>query len=139
MSESWMSADAFGRSLRGLGVNLLVPKIMPVLEFATEVLSLEAVYSDDDFAVLRHGDHSWMLHADHTYHAHPLLALTGDGALRGVGLELRVYGVDPDLAEGRARERGYVVMAETRDKPHGLRECYLADPAGYIWVPGIAT
>ena len=138
MPDDWMSADAFGRSLDGMGVNLLVPKIAPVLSFAAEVVRLETVYSDDDFAVLRHGGHSWMLHADHTYHSHPLLSFTGDGALRGIGLELRIYGVDPDQAEQRARERGHSVIAETSDKPHGLRECYLADPAGYIWVPGIA-
>lgn len=139
MPESWMSADAFGRSLSGLGVNLLVPKIAPVLDFTARVLALETLYSDDDFAVLRHGDHSWMLHADHTYHSHPLLAMTGDGALRGVGLELRVYGIDPDLAEERAKNLGYAVIAESKNKPHGLRECYLADPAGYIWVPGVAA
>ncbi|WP_282604625.1 glyoxalase/bleomycin resistance/extradiol dioxygenase family protein [Pelagibius sp. Alg239-R121] len=138
MPEDWMPADAFGRSLTGMGVNLLVPRIEPVLSFTTKVLELETVYSDADFAVLSHGDHSWMLHADHTYHAHPLLALTSDGALRGVGLELRIYGIDPDQAEQRARELGYAVIAESADKPHGLRECYLADPAGYVWVPGLA-
>jgi hypothetical protein len=29
------------------------------------------------------------------------------------------------------------VLAETQDKPHGLRECYLVDPDGYVWVPGV--
>ena len=139
MPENWMSADAFGRSLCGLGVNLLVPKIAPVRDFAVQVLELQAVYSDDYFAVLRHGGHDWMLHADHTYHSHPLLGLTGDGALRGIGLELRVYGVDPDQAEERARRLGHSVIAASSDKPHGLRECYLTDPAGYVWVPGIGT
>lgn len=138
MPENWMSADAFGRSLTGLGVNLLVPKIAPLLAFTEKVLQLETIYRDDDFAVIRHGEHSWMFHADHTYRSHPLLALTGDGALRGVGLELRLYGLDPDLAEARARDLGYTVIAESKDKPHGLRECYLADPVGYIWVPGTA-
>ena len=28
----------------------------------------------------------------------PLLGLTGDGALRGVGIELRLHGCDPDRA-----------------------------------------
>ena len=77
-----------------------------------------------------------MLHADHTYGEHPLLALTGDGAIRGAGAELRLYGIDPDAAEARARARGDTVLADSADKPHGLRECFLADPDGYVWVPG---
>lgn len=136
--EPWMAADAYGRSLSGVGVNLLVRDVARSVAFLTEVLGLEAVYADADFAVLRHDGQDVILHADHTYAEHPLLALTGDGALRGAGVELRLYGVDPDAAEARARARGDAVFAETKDKPHGLRECYLADPDGYIWVPGIA-
>ncbi len=140
--EPWMAADAYGRSLTGMGVNLLVREVARSVAFLTEVLGLERVYADADFAVLRHGgreegSQDVILHADHTYAEHPLLALTGDGALRGAGVELRLYGIDPDAAEARARARGETVFAETRDKPHGLRECYLADPDGYIWVPGV--
>jgi len=135
--EPWMAADAYGRSLTGMGVNLLVREVARSVAFLTEVLGLELVYADADFAVLRHGSQDVILHADHSYAAHPLLALTGDGALRGAGVELRLYGIDPDAAETRARARGATVFAETQDKPHGLRECYLADPDGYIWVPGI--
>jgi catechol 2,3-dioxygenase-like lactoylglutathione lyase family enzyme len=135
--EPWMAADAYGRSLTGMGVNLLVREVARSVAFLTEVLGLDLVYSDADFAVLRYQSQDVILHADHTYADHPLLALTGDGALRGAGVELRLYGIDPDAAEARARARGDTVFAETQDKPHGLRECYLADPDGYIWVPGI--
>jgi catechol 2,3-dioxygenase-like lactoylglutathione lyase family enzyme len=135
--EPWMAADAYGRSLTGIGVNLLVREVARSVAFLTEVLGLDLVYSDADFAVLRYQGQDVILHADHTYADHPLLALTGDGALRGAGVELRLYGIDPDAAEARARARGDAVFAETRDKPHGLRECYLADPDGYIWVPGV--
>ena len=135
--EPWMAADAYGRSMRGMGVNLLVREVARSVAFLTEVLALEVVYADADFAVLRYGGQDVILHADHTYAEHPLLALTGDGALRGAGVELRLYGVDPDAAEARARTRGDAVFAATQDKPHGLRECYLADPDGYIWVPSI--
>ena len=138
-SEPWMAADAYGRSLTGMGVNLLVREVARSVAFLSEVLGLETIYADADFAVLRHGSQDIMLHADHTYSEHPLLALTGDGALRGAGVELRLYGIDPDAAEVRARACGDTVFAETRDKPHGLRECYLADPDGYIWVPGIGV
>ena len=145
--EPWMAADAYGRSLRGMGVNLLVREVARSVAFLTEVLALDLVYADADFAVRRYGNRAGggqegggqdvILHADHTYADHPLLALTGDGALRGAGVELRLYGIDPDAAEARARTRGDAVFAATQDKPHGLRECYLADPDGYIWVPGI--
>ena len=58
-----------------------------------------------------------------------------DLAGRGAGVELRLYGVDPDQAEARARAAGQVVLAGSADKPHGLRECYLLDEDGYTWVP----
>ena len=134
--EPFMSAPDYGRSLRGFGVNLLVSDVARAVAFQTEVLGVELVYQDPDFAVLAHDGDQWMLHADHTYGGHPLLALTGDGAIRGVGAELRLYGVDPDAAEARARARGDTVLAVSADKPHGLRECFLADPDGYVWVPG---
>jgi len=136
--DPWMPADAYGRGLKGLGINLLVRDVARSVTFLTEVLGLQLLYSDRDFAALRHDGQDIMLHADHTYGEHPLLALTGDGALRGVGVELRLYGVDPDAAEARARQRGDPVLAPSRDKPHGLRECYLVDPEGYVWVPGRA-
>ena len=138
--EPWMSGDDYGRSLRGFGVNLLVREIARSIAFQTEVLATEVVYADEDFAVVRHQGadgsiHEWMLHADHSFSDHPLLALTGDGGLRGVGIELRLYDHDPDAAERRALARGDHVLAKSRDKPHGLRECCLVDPDGYVWVP----
>ncbi len=135
-SDPWMSAPDYGRSLRGFGVNLLVRRVEESLPFFQDVLQVELVYSDPDFAVLRHGGAEWMLHADHTYQSHPLLSLTGDGAIRGAGAELRLYDIDPDAAEARARAAGYHVLAESADKPHGLRECYIVDRDGYVWVPG---
>ncbi|MFQ5774807.1 MAG: VOC family protein [Kiloniellaceae bacterium] len=136
--EPWMAPADYGRSLGGFGVNLLVRDIARTVAFLTEVFGLDEVYADPDFAVLRHAGQDILLHADHTYGEHPLLALTGDGALRGVGLELRLYGIDPDAAETRARARGGTVLAPSSDKPHGLRECHLVDPDGYVWVPGVA-
>ena len=133
--EPFMSAADYGRSLAGFGVNLLVRDVNRAVAFQTEVLEVEVVYADADFAVLTHGGHQWMLHADHTYAEHPLLALTGDGAIRGAGAELRLYGIDPDTAEARALARGDTVLAAAADKPHGLRECCLVDPDGYVWVP----
>ncbi|GAB5467322.1 MAG: hypothetical protein Kilf2KO_03520 [Rhodospirillales bacterium] len=133
-----MSAGDYGRSLKGFGVNLLVADMARALAFQTRVLGLDPVYSDPDFAVLRYGGAEWMLHADHTYASHPLLGLVGDGALRGVGCELRLYDLDPDAAEARCLEAGFSVLAASADKPHGLREAFLADADGYIWVPGVS-
>ena len=56
---------------------------------------------------------------------------------RGAGLEIRLYGLDPDACEARARAAGGIVLAGALDKPHGLREAYLVDPDGYVWAPGI--
>ncbi len=136
--EPFMAADAYGRSLAGFGVNLLVREVAPVTAFLTEVLGVELVYADPDLAVLRHGGHEWMLHADHTYDDAPMRRHTLEAAVRGAGCELRLYGIDPDAAEARARSLGYRVLAAAADKPHGLRECYLLDPEGYVWVPGRA-
>ena len=132
--EPWMSAPDYGRSLRGLSINLLVKDVGRAVEFAREVLGATLVYGDADFAVLRREGAEWMLHADHTYGDHPLLALTGDGALRGAGVEIRLHDRDPDGAAAKAESLGYTVLAAAADKPHGLREAYIADPDGYIWV-----
>ena len=132
--EPWMTAPDYGRSLRGLSINLLVKEVPRAIAFAREVLGATLVYGDADFAVLRREGAEWMLHADHTYGNHPLLALTGDGALRGAGVEIRLHDHDPDGAAAKAESLGYTVLAAAADKPHGLREAYIADPDGYVWV-----
>jgi catechol 2,3-dioxygenase-like lactoylglutathione lyase family enzyme len=138
--EGFMSAEEYGRSLKGLGINLLVRDIGRSVAFATEVLGATVAVADQDFAVLRYAKGrsaaEWMLHADGTYHAHPLLALLEDSAPRGLGLEIRLYDCDPDAAVARAVARGHHVLQEATDKPHGLREAYILDPDGYCWVPG---
>ena len=131
------SADAYGRSLTGFGVNILVSDVAAMLAFLAEVLEVEVVHAERDFAVCRHGGQQWMLHSDASYHSNPLLALTGDGAIRGAGLELRLYGVDPDTAAARAEAAGHSLLQPPTDKPHGLREAYIAGPDGYVWVPSV--
>ena len=140
-SAPWTPAPDYGRSLTGLSINLLVRDIDRAVAFAREVLGAMLVHGDADFAVLRFAGGGaaaeWMLHADHTNGDHPLLALTGDGSLRGAGAEFRLHGCDPDAAAARAQRRGDVVLAAPADKPHGLREAYLVDPDGYVWVPDV--
>lgn len=138
-SEPWMPAPEYGRSLSGLTVNLLVRDIETALAFQREVLGAEIVYSDPDFAVLRSRDAEWMLHADHTYRDHPLYGSLSGELARGIGSELRLHGRDPDEAEQAAREHGYTVLDGASDKPHGLREAYIVDPDGYLWVPDVPS
>lgn len=132
--DPWMPAAQYGGSLRGLTLNLLVGDIARALPFHREVLGAEVVYSDPDFAVLRHGDAEWMLHADHAYQDHPLHERLSKDLPRGVGAELRLHGRNPDEAEAAAHKHGFTVLASAKDKPHGLREVFLVDPDGYVWV-----
>ena len=131
--QPWMTGADYGRSLSGFGVNLLVRDVTKSIAFHRAVLGATVVYDDPDFAVLRHGAAEMMLHADHTYDRHPIRFSLHER--RGIGIELRLHHTDPDLAEAAARVGGYKVMAPAADKGHGLREVYIEDPDGYVWVP----
>ncbi len=135
--DPWMPAPEYARSLTGLGVNLLVRDIGAALPFHREVLDAEVVYSDPDFAVLRRRGAEWMLHAHHTYDAHPWHPIVVSDAPRGVGAELRLHGRDPDAAEAAARRLGCEIVQSAADKSHGLREAFIADRDGFVWVPDV--
>ena len=138
--DAWMPAPAYGGALTGLTINLVVASIEDSLRFHTRVLGAATVYSDPDIAVLRFREAEWLLHAAHTYDDHPLIGRMGlNSAARpgGALAELRLHGRDPDEAEAIARELGYEVLAATKDKPHGLREAYIFDETGYLWVPDV--
>jgi catechol 2,3-dioxygenase-like lactoylglutathione lyase family enzyme len=137
--EPWMPAPDYGRSLHGLTVNLLVSNIDAALAFQRNVLDARVVYADADFAVLSSCGGEWMLHADHTYRGHPLHDEASAVTARGSGIELRLHGRNPDAAAAAARAHGHVVLADPADKPHGLREAFIADPDGYVWVPDIPS
>jgi catechol 2,3-dioxygenase-like lactoylglutathione lyase family enzyme len=139
--KEFMPAEEYGRSLQGLGINLLVRDVPRSVAFARDVLGASVAYADKDFAVLRYAcgpsRAEWMLHSDGTYHSNPLLGLIGDAQVRGVGVEVRLYHCDPDAAAARAKALGHHVLSEAADKPHGLREAYILDPDGYCWVPAV--
>jgi len=137
--DPWMPAHEYGRSLEGFSVNLLVERIDASLGFHTEVLAARVVYSDPDIAVLRFANAEWLLHAWHTYDHHPLYASVTASVAKGVGVELRVHGRDPDEAERAARRLGFEVLAPAADKPHGLREVVIRDGDGYYWVPDVPS
>ena len=138
VSDPWMSSKAYSHTLKSLSINLLVAQIERALAFQREVLGASVVYSDPDFAVCSGFGTEWMLHADHTYDKHAMGGTVAPGTPRGGGVEIRLHGCDPDQAEAAARRLGHEVLVPTTDKGHGMREVYLRDPDGYIWVPDVA-
>jgi hypothetical protein len=137
--EPWMKAEDFGRSLpRGVGVNLLVPEITSMEVFCRTVLGADTIYADEDFAAIELQGSVFMLHADHSYLDHEMAGVVDGVEIRGAGIEIRIYGADPDRIEAKAREHGHIVLAASADKPHGLRECHIVGPNGYVFVPGKA-
>ena len=133
-----VSAADYGRALRGLGFNLIVKDVARAVKFAVEVLGATSFYDDVDFAAMKLNGGDFMFHADHTYQDNALSGVVVGVEGRGAGVELRVYGCDPDQAERAARAGGWTVLAGAMDKPHGLRECVIVDDEGFMWVPGIA-
>ncbi len=134
-SETPVSAGDYGRSLRGLGFNLIVKDVNRAVHFATEVLGATLFFRTDTFAAMKLHGNDFMFHANSTYRGNELMATLESGVSRGVGVEFRCYTVDPDGAEARARKHGYTVLAGSIDKPHGLRECMILDDDGYVWIP----
>lgn len=120
-----------------LGVNILVPDVEASIRWQVEVLEAEVLYWEEHFAILRAQGSVWLVHSDWSYRDHEMTGVVKGVEARGAGLEIRIYGADPDECEARARQAGGIVLAGSLDKPHGLREAYLIDPDGYIWVPGI--
>ncbi|TMG41701.1 MAG: hypothetical protein E6H94_01060 [Chloroflexi bacterium] len=135
--QPWMSADAYGRTLTGLTVNLIVRDVAKSVPFYTDVLGFRAQYSDVDFAALERDGVRLQLHADHAYDGMPWASRLGQTGKRGLGAEIRIFGIDPDAAERRARERGDLVLVATKDWPHGWRDCILEDPDGYTFAVGV--
>jgi uncharacterized glyoxalase superfamily protein PhnB len=137
-AEPWLAADAYGRSLPVFTVNLIVADVERSVAFYREVLEATVVHFDADFAALRLSGVDFMLHADHTYEEHPWHGRLAAGERRGLGAELRAFGLDPDAIEARGRENGATIVQPAADKPHGWREAMVADPDGYVWAVGRA-
>ena len=132
-------AAEFGRKLRGFGINLLVRDVVASVNFLREVLQMKVHRDNHDFAVVQSGRAYFQLHADHTYHSNPLPSLLPQEGVRGAGVELRLYDIDPDECELRASKLDFVILKNSEDRPHGLRECYILDNDGYCWVPSRIT
>lgn len=133
-----MPSDQYGRTMPRLTVNLLVRDIASSLPFYSEVLGLEVVYSDPDFAALEGaGGIRMMLHADHAYDRFaPEAARLAQPGKRGTGAEIRFNGLDADEVEARARAGGFTVNVPAQNFAHGWRECRLEDSNGYMFAVG---
>ncbi len=134
MDFETVSAEDFGKSLRGIGLNLLVRDVVALCGVLETVFDMKAHQVSTDFAIVTYGDQVFQLHADGTYHSNPLLSLLPESGARGAGLEIRLYDTDPDVAADRGAAAGMHVLQAPTDKPHGLRECYLVCENGYAWV-----
>lgn len=136
MDYDSIGADAFGKSLRGIGLNLVVRDVMAEVAFLKAVFGMQAFQATRDFAIMTYGGDVFQLHSDGTYHSNPLLGLLPEAGARGAGLEIHLYDTDPDAAVARAQGHdGATILQEPADKPHGLREAYILDADGYAWVP----
>jgi catechol 2,3-dioxygenase-like lactoylglutathione lyase family enzyme len=138
MDYETVDGDTFGRSLRGIGLNILVRSVPEQVAFLTDVFGMTAHQPTTDFAIMVYGDQVFQIHADGTYSANPLLSLVPENPPRGAGIEIRLYETDPDAAAAIAEAMGATILQPPTDKPHGLREAYILCANGYAWVPSRA-
>ncbi len=135
--STFMSGAEYSRLMPGFSVNLLVRDIEAAVQFYRDVLGATVHYADPDFAAVRVENLEFMLHTDHTYDKHPWYGPLQDGVRRGLGAELRLLGLDPDVVEGRAKAAHAVVVRPATTKGHGWREVLVEDPDGYVWAVGV--
>ena len=139
MDYDSVSAEDFGASLRGIGLNLLVVDVACEIAFLETVFGMSYHQASADFAIVTYQSQVFQLHSDGTYHSNPLLGLLPENPPRGAGIEIRLYDTDPDTAAEKAHAAGAVVLQEPTDKPHGLRETYILCENGYAWVASRPT
>ncbi|KPQ06908.1 MAG: lactoylglutathione lyase-related protein [Rhodobacteraceae bacterium HLUCCA12] len=138
MDLETVAPEDLGRSLAGIGVNLLCRDVRAMAGFLEQVFGLSIHRLSRDFALARHDSVLLQLHADATFARHPLHALLPETPPRGAGVQLYLFGIDPDLSAARAMAAGGVVIEPPADKPHGLREATILAPDGYAFSPAVA-
>ena len=137
MDLETVSADTLGRSLTGIGLNLVTRDVRALAAFLSGVFGLSVHRLSDDFAILRHGAMMLQLHSDTSFARHPLPGLIPENPPRGGGVQIYLFGIDPDAAIARAHDAGHMVLEPATDKPHGLREGTILSPEGYAFSPAI--
>lgn len=134
MDYETVTAEGFGASLRGIGLNLLVQDVKREVVFLQAVFDMTAHRVSADFAIMFYGKQVFQLHSDGTYHSNPLLGLVPENPPRGGGIEIRLYDSDPEEVCAKTEAAGGVILQGPTDKPHGLREAYILCENGYAWV-----
>ena len=134
MDFKTVTPEAFGGSLKGIGLNIIARDVVSLAGFLSDVFGMQAHRVTADFAIMAYHGQMFQIHADPTYAAHPLLGLLPEAGARGAGAEFRLYETDPDQAAARARALGGHILQEPTDKPHGLRETCILCENGYAWV-----
>ena len=135
--DPWKSASEYSKDLSGLTINLLVKDIKHSINFLQKIINAKIIYQDPDFAAIEGFGSSWNIYSYHTYDNHAYINIIKSSKPKGLGIELRVIGCDPDRAEERARKENYIILSNSMNKPHGMRECYILDNNGFCWVPSI--
>jgi predicted enzyme related to lactoylglutathione lyase len=138
MDYETVSADDFGTSLRGIGINLISRDVPGLARFLQTVFGLTAHRVSADFAIIAHGSALLQIHGDASYGRHPLHDLLPENPPRGAGVQIYLFGVDPDKAAARAEAAGGSVIEGPADKPHGLREATILTPEGQAFSPAVA-
>ena len=136
-NKPWKPAPEYSKNLSGLTINLLVQDMREATNFVKNILQARIIYEDPDFAAIEGFGPQWCFHTHHTYDSHPFKTITESSIYKGLGIELRLIGCDPDQAEIRAKEKGFKILSNSHDKAHGMRECYILDNDNYCWVPSI--
>lgn len=129
-----IAADALGRELTGVGVNLLTRDVAALAAFLTEVFAARAHQVSADFAIIASGGALLQLHHDATFAAHPLFDLLPEDGVRGRAVQVYLFGVDPDAAVARAEAAGGLLVEAPADKPHGLREATILSAEGFAFT-----
>lgn len=136
MDFETVTPEDFGRSLTGIGINIVVRDVKRLAAFLEAVFDMKTHRATADFAIMTYHGDIFQLHSDGTYAENPLLGLLPEAGARGAGLEIRLYETDPDVAVKRASAfADATILQDPTDKPHGLRECFILCENGYAWVP----
>lgn len=138
MDYETVKAGDFGRSLTGIGINLLTRDAAVLAGFLVQVFGLTAHRVSRDFAIVAHGPALMQIPSVATHGRHPLAGLIPENPPRGGGVQLYLLGIDPDAACARAEAAGGTVLEAPADKPHGLREATILAPEGQAFSPAVA-
>ena len=96
--DPWKFASEYSKDLSGLTINLLVEDIKLSIHFLQKIIKAKIIYQDHDFATIEDFGSRWCVHSYHTYDSHPYMNLIKNSNSKGIGIELRVIGCDPNMA-----------------------------------------